>query len=43
MFLRNLYQKYNDDKNVLYITLILEIMQDYYLGEEYTSKNNTIE
>ena len=22
MFLRDLYQKYNDDKNVLYITLI---------------------
>ena len=37
MFLRNLYQKYNDDKNVLYITLILEFMQDYYLGEEKIS------
>lgn len=33
MFLRNLYQKFNDDKNVLYISLILEFIQDYYPEE----------
>lgn len=37
MFLRDLYQKYNDDKNVLYITLILEFIQDHYPGEEKIS------
>lgn len=29
-FLRNLYQKYQDDKSVLYLTLILDFIQDYY-------------
>lgn len=32
-FLRNLYQKYQDDKSVLYLTLILEFIQDYYPDE----------